>query len=116
MMGLASDENQDKVFSALADGNRRKIIELLHEKDSTLLEISESFAISFQALSKHIKVLENAEVLTKKKQGKYRILSLNRNSLKQSLDWISYFSDFWNQSFDQLEQQIDNSKKRDNTQ
>lgn len=97
----------EKVFSALADGNRRKIIELLHQKDSTLLELAESFDVSFQALSKHIKVLEGAEIVTKKKQGKYRVLSLNRNPLQQSLKWISYYSDFWNQSFDKLEKLID---------
>ncbi len=93
----------DKVFVALADRNRRKIVELLHEKDSTLLELAEFFPISFQALSKHIKILESAKILNKKKQGKYRILSLNRNSLKSSLEWISYFSNFWNESFDKLD-------------
>ena len=96
----------DKVFSALADGNRRKIIELLHEKDATLLELVESFSISFQALSKHIKILEAAQILSKKKQGKYRIISLKRDSLRPSLEWISYYSNFWNESFDKLEQVI----------
>jgi DNA-binding transcriptional ArsR family regulator len=100
----------EKVFAALADGNRRKIIELLHQKDSTLLELNENFEVSFQALSKHIKVLEGAEIVTKKKQGKYRVLSLNRNPLQQSLKWISYYSDFWNQSFDKLENLIDQKK------
>ena len=82
--------NQDKVFSALSDGNRRKVIELLHQKDSTLLELSDSFSISVQALSKHIKILENAQIVTKKVKGKYRILSLNNDSLTSSLEWISY--------------------------
>lgn len=96
----------EKVFSALADGNRRKIIELLHVKDSTLLELADQFPVSFQALSKHIKVLESAEIITKRKKGKYRLLSLNRNSLKSSLKWISFYSSFWNDSFDKLEKQI----------
>lgn len=98
--------NQDKIFPALADGNRRKIIELLHQKDSTLLELSGSFSISFQALSKHIKILENAQIVTKRIKGKYRILSLNNNSLKSSLEWISYYSSFWNASFDKLDELI----------
>ncbi len=102
--------DSDKVFAALADSNRRKIIELLHDNDSTLLALSEFFPISFQALSKHIKVLENAGILIKKKQGKYRLLSLNRNSLRYSLEWISHYSDFWDQSFDKLEDQITKSK------
>ncbi|MCG8308941.1 MAG: metalloregulator ArsR/SmtB family transcription factor [Cytophagales bacterium] len=107
-MGTAAGRiDRDKVFSALADGNRRRIIELLHERDSTLLELTGSFSISFQALSKHIRILEDARVLTKRKQGKYRVLSLNRASLKQSLEWISYYSNFWHQSFDKLENLID---------
>lgn len=100
----------DKVFSALADGTRRKIIEQLHEKDTTLLELAESFSISFQALSKHIKILETAQVLKKEKQGKYRVLSLNRDSLESSLKWISYYSNFWNQSFDKLDYLINKNK------
>ena len=99
--------NQDKVFSALSDENRRRIIELLHQKDSTLLELNDSFLISFQALSKHIKVLESAQLLTKKKQGKYRVLSLNRDALQLPLEWISFYSNFWNESFDKLNDLID---------
>jgi len=105
----SSTENIDKnkVFSALSDGNRRRIIELLHQKDSSLLELSESFHISFQALSKHIKILENANLLIKKKQGKYRIISLNRNALKLPLAWISFYSNFWNESLEKLNELID---------
>jgi len=98
----------EKVFSALADGNRRRIIELLHQNDSSLLEMSKEFSISFQALSKHIKVLENAGIVKKEKMGKFRNLSLNRTPLKQSLKWISYYSNFWNESFDKLDEIINN--------
>lgn len=102
--------NQDKVFSALSAGNRRKIIEYLHQKDSTLLELSESFSVSFQALSKHIKILRDAQIVTMKTSGKYRILSLNKNSLNSSLEWISYYSSFWNESFDKLDELINKNK------
>ena len=106
----------EKIFSALADKNRRKIIELLYEKDSTLLELADNFSVSFQAMSKHIKILENAQIVNKERQGKYRILSLNRNSLKPSLEWISYYSNFWNESFDKLDEIINNSVQNDNNQ
>lgn len=106
--------DKDKVFSALADGNRRKIIELLHTKEATLLELAESFPISFQALSKHIKILELAQILNKEKQGKYRILTLNKEALKPTLEWISYYSKFWNESFDKLDDAINKSKSDGN--
>ena len=100
------NSDRDQVFAALADKNRRKVIELLHQEDSTLLELSEFFPISFQALSKHIQILEKARILSKKKQGKYRVLSLNRDSLRHSLEWISYYSSFWEDSFDRLDELI----------
>ena len=106
----------DKVFSALADKNRRKLIELLHQGDSTLMELSGFFPdISFQALSKHIKILESAQLISKRRQGKYKILSLNRASLEQSLAWISFYANFWKESFDQLEENIQKHKAQDDT-
>ena len=100
----------EKVFSALADANRRKIIELLHEGDSTLLELAEHFSVSFQALSKHLKILEESQLIVKEVKGKYRLLSLNRETLKLPLEWISYYSNFWNESFDRLDVIIKNEK------
>lgn len=103
----------EKVFTAIADSNRRKIIELLHKSDSTLLELAEHFPITFQALSKHIKILTASDIIVKKKQGKYRNLSLNRKALMPTLEWISYYTDFWNDSFDTLDALIKSEKGDD---
>ena len=92
-----------EIFSALADGNRRKIIELLHQDNWTLLTLSKQFPISFQALSKHIKILETAGIVVKTKKGKYREIALNRNSLLEPMKWITYYSNFWTESFDKLD-------------
>lgn len=99
------------VFSALADANRRKIIEYLYEGNSTLLELSQRFSMSFQGLSKHIKVLEKANLIKKETKGKYRELSLNPEPLKATLQWISYYAHFWNESFDQLEGLIEKQNR-----
>ena len=96
-------ENADQIFSALADKSRRKVIEMLHEKDSSILELSESFSMSFQALSKHIKILEAAGIVNKEKQGKFSICSLDHEAMKKSLKWISCYSGFWNESFNKLD-------------
>ena len=101
------------MFAALADKNRRKLVELLHQQDSTLLELAPHFDMSFQALSKHIKILERAHVLSKQQQGKYRVLSLNRAALQQSLQWITTYSNFWTGSFDKLSALIDENRQRD---
>ena len=95
--------DRDNVFSALSHPQRRRIIEILYEKDATLLDLAASFPFSFQALSKHIKVLESAQIIHKRKQGKYRILSLNRVALQPSLEWISHYSNLWQKSFAALD-------------
>lgn len=97
------EDKTNLVFAALADSSRRKLVEMLHVKDASILELSESFSMSFQALSKHVRKLEVAGILTKKKQGKYAICSLNHEALKVSLKWISYHSNFWNESFNKLD-------------
>ena len=81
-----------------------------------MLELADNFSISFQAMSKHIKILENAQIVNKERQGKYRILSLNRKSLKPSLEWISYYSNFWNESFHKLDEIINSQVQNDNNQ
>ena len=103
----------EKVFTALADKNRRKIIELLHKEDSTLLKLSENFPFSFQALSKQIKILEEASIIRKERKGKFRVLSLNRHALKESFEWVSFYSNFWETSFDRLERQLNEHESKD---
>ena len=98
--------NTDEIFSALADKTRRRVVELLHEKDSTILELTASFSMSFQALSKHVKILENADLVRKQRQGKFYVCSLNHEALKSSLKWISYYSNFWSESFNKLDKMI----------
>ena len=103
--------NTDSIFAALADKSRRKVVEILHENDASILELTESFTMSFQALSKHVKILEKANIVTKKRQGKFMICSLNNHALKSSLEWISYHHNFWNDSFSNLDSLI--KKKND---
>lgn len=103
----------DKIFAALSDSNRRKIVELLHKENTTLLELAEFFPFSFQALSKHIRILEEAEIIIKEKRGKYRILSLNRKALSETLMWMSAYFDLWSTSFDRLQELITKQAKGD---
>ena len=100
----------DRVFSALSDPKRRKILEILNGEDSTLLALASSFDISFQAISKHLKILEQARLITKKKQGKYYICTYNPKRLKTAIDWISKHHLFWKENFDRLENFLDEIK------
>ena len=100
---MSTSVDSDQVFSALADKSRRRIVEMLHKKDASILELTDSFNMSFQALSKHVRILENAAIVKKRKQGKFMICSLNHQAFSDSLKWISYYSNFWNESFTKLD-------------
>ena len=85
---------------------------MLHERDSTLLELTEYFPISFQAVSTPVKILEEAQLVNKVVKGKYRLLSLNHAAFKLPMEWISYHSRFWNESLDRLDQAIKQGKAK----
>ena len=93
----------DRVFSALSDPKRRKILQMMNRSDSTLLALASSFDISFQAISKHLKVLEEAQLLSKEKQGKYYICKYHPDKLKEAVDWISQHHEYWQKNFDRLD-------------
>jgi len=78
----------DKVFKALSDANRRKIISLLRKKDMTAGEIADNFNISKPSISEHLKILKNAELISSEKSGQFITYFLNSSILE---DVITYF-------------------------
>ena len=78
----------DKVFKALADANRRKIISLLKQKDMTAGEIAEHFEISKPSISEHLKILKNADLIASERDGQYIRYFLNTSIIEEV---ISYF-------------------------
>ena len=78
----------DKVFKALSDANRRKIINLLRKKDMTAGEIADNFDISKPSISEHLKILKNADLISSEKNGQFITYFLNSSILE---DVISYF-------------------------
>lgn len=78
----------DKVFKALSDANRRKIINLLRKKDMTAGEIAEHFSISKPSISEHLKILKNADLINSEKNGQFITYFLNSSILE---DVITYF-------------------------
>jgi len=102
-----SSSTLDKVFKALADPTRRAILQKLKESDSTLLELSENFNMSFQAVAKHIKVLEHAGLLQKERAGKYQICKYHPEPMFRAMTWLSQHYDMWHDSFQTLEKLLD---------
>lgn len=97
---------------ALADPTRRAIVARLAAGSSTVGELAKPFDMSLAAVSKHIQVLDRAGLVTRDRQGRSIVCSLNPAQLKTMSDWIGDYEAFWNDRLTKLEQVIKDSKRR----
>ena len=100
------------VFQVIADGNRREILHLLTAEGMTINAIAGKFEISRPAISKHIKILENAGFLTIEDRGRERFCLLSQQGFYELREWLDYYDNFWKQKLSKLEMLMDarNSK------
>jgi len=98
-------------FAALADPTRRAILARLAQGDATVNELAEPFEISLQAISKHLKVLENAGLITKSRTKQWRRCHLEAEPLAEASEWVERYRRFWEGNFDRLAQHLSNIKK-----
>jgi DNA-binding transcriptional ArsR family regulator len=89
-------------FSALADPTRRAILARLAQGDATVNELAEPFAISLPAVSRHLKVLERAGLISRGRAAQWRPCKLKAQSLKAVDDWLSVYRRFWEETFDRM--------------
>jgi len=101
----------DKLFSSLGDATRRKILSRVKEKPQNILKLAEDFNMSLPAVSKHIRILSEAKLITKVKKGRFIYCSYNFNTLKPAMEWINQQHSLWDKSFERLAE-IVNKKKR----
>jgi DNA-binding transcriptional ArsR family regulator len=87
----------NSVFKALADPTRRKILDLLRDRDLTAGEIAEHFSISKPSISNHLSILKNAELVLAEKQGQYIVYSLNTTVFQDVIKWMLEISQGGNQ-------------------
>ncbi|HEY7024528.1 MAG TPA: metalloregulator ArsR/SmtB family transcription factor [Candidatus Limnocylindrales bacterium] len=96
----------DLVFGALADETRRSIIERLAKGEATVTELAAPFDISLPAISRHLKVLERASLITRSRHGKWRSARLSPASLETASAWISRYERIWTETFDRLDEHL----------
>jgi DNA-binding transcriptional ArsR family regulator len=94
----------DLVFSSLSDPTRRDIIRRVSLAEQTVNQIAEQYKMSLAAVSKHIKILEKAKLITKRQNGREHIISAEPKALKTAYDYIKQYEKLWNDRFDRLEQ------------
>ncbi len=93
-------------FSALADPTRRAILARLVTGEASVTSLAEPFAMSLPAISKHLKVLERAGLIVRGREAQWRPCRLKAAPLKDAADWLEHYRNFWEQSFDRLEDHL----------
>lgn len=93
-------------FAALADPTRRAILARLSEGESSVKELAEPFAMSLPAVSKHLKVLERAGLITRGKEAQWRPCRLEPGPLQDVSQWLEHYSRFWDQSLGRLDEML----------
>jgi DNA-binding transcriptional ArsR family regulator len=93
----------DAIFAALADPTRRAIVERLSAGEATVTELAEPFAMSLPAVSKHLKVLEQAGLISRGREAQWRPCRLEIEPLQIATSWIEEHRRFWEQRYDRLE-------------
>jgi DNA-binding transcriptional ArsR family regulator len=109
-------EMLDNVFSALADPTRRAILARLAEGESSVGELAEPFDISLPAISRHLRVLRNAGLVLRHKDGRVRRCALDAAPLKAASDWVETYRRFWDDQFDALAEYLEREQENSNAQ
>lgn len=91
------------IFAALADPTRRAILARLAEGEATVTEIAEPFDISLPAISRHLKVLENAGLISRSRSAQWRSSRLEAGPLREATAWMERYRRFWDDNFTRLD-------------
>ncbi|WP_327085141.1 metalloregulator ArsR/SmtB family transcription factor [Nonomuraea sp. NBC_01738] len=102
-MKLDGYEQLDATFAALADPTRRAILARLRQGDATVTELAAPFAMSQPAISKHLKVLERAGLVTRGRDAQRRPCRLRPEPLRRAKDWLEDYRAYWQESYGRLD-------------
>ena len=108
-----TDDQLSSTFAALADPTRRAILSRLAGGEAAVTELAEPFDMSLPAVSKHLKVLERAGLIARSRDAQWRPCHLEPAPLKEIADWIGHYREFWEASFDRLDEYLRELKKKE---
>jgi DNA-binding transcriptional ArsR family regulator len=106
-------DDLSETFAALADPTRRAILARLAKGEATVNELAEPFAMSVQAISKHLKVLERAGLVTRGRSAQQRPARLRGVPLGDASAWLGHYRQFWESGFDRLSDQLREIQSRE---
>jgi len=101
-----SPDRLSTTYAALADPTRRAILARLASGEASVTELAEPFDMSLPAVSKHLKVLERAGLITRGRRAQWRPCQLDPGPLKDAADWLEHYRCFWEESFARLDEYL----------
>jgi DNA-binding transcriptional ArsR family regulator len=108
--GQVAPDRLDATFAALADPTRRAILARLASGEASVMELAEPFAMSQPAISKHLKVLERAGLISRGREAQRRPCRLEAKPLAEATGWLEDYRQFWENSFQRLDALLDEMK------
>lgn len=100
-------------FGALADPTRRAILARLTKGEASVTELARPFDMTLPAISKHLKVLERAGLITRSRDAQWRPCRLRAQRLEEAADWVGRYREFWEHSFDRLNDHLRELQRKD---
>jgi len=103
----------DATFSALADPTRRAILSRLTRGEASVKQLADPFEMTQPAISKHLKVLERAGLIARRREAQRRLCRIEPDRLRQATHWLLGYREFWAGSFDELDALLADLQQRD---
>ena len=110
----SEDDRLSQIFGALANSTRRAILARLAEGEATVNQLAEPFSMSLPAISKHIKVLESAGLITQGQKAQFRPCTIDATPLEEVSQWTEQYRHIWQARFDRMDSYINQIKNREN--
>jgi DNA-binding transcriptional ArsR family regulator len=108
-----TQDHLSDTFAALADPTRRAILARLTSGEASVMELAEPFDMSLPAISKHLKVLERAGLISRGRDAQRRPCRIEAARLKEATEWMERYRRFWEESFDRLDEYLHEMKKKE---
>lgn len=112
---MHSNDRLDATFAALADPTRRAILARLADGEASVGTLAEPFEMSLPAVSRHLKVLERAGLVTRGRRAQWRPCRLDAEPMREALDWLAEYRVFWTRRLDDLETYLTELQNREKT-
>ena len=103
-MEALHEHQLDRIFYALSDQSRRKMLSDMSAGSLHVKDLAKTFSFTKAATSKHLRVLEDAGLITKVRKGREVLCTLNPNTIKTADDWLRFYRQFWDERLDKLEE------------